>query len=292
MPLLTMLDTDRRVLTASLLRVLKASESLHAACLAPTGPRTTWAAVMGAAPMNGQLAWDGNIPFEAARASIARTTASARQHGVALYELARSVREFSVPLATVTRGSVEAYGRVFWLLSAEAPEEFFARYASLEYFDMEFPEKHGSSLRRLPLEEVATRPVDAYRERVQAWAAQHRLVLTRRGPTALATEVLARLYPDGMDARVVYSGLAATAHGQGWATANFFDFKANSLRRDDKMLIDYCMYVVETTRIVDDAIIRRFGATQADSERWSQTNAQVSEALSAFITPTAGVRKP
>ncbi|WGT46985.1 hypothetical protein [Tessaracoccus lacteus] len=88
------------------------------------------------------------------------------------------------------------------------------------------------------------------------------------------------------EAKVVYSGLSAAAHAQPWATANFYDFEANRLRRDDKMLMEYCMYVIETTRLVSDQIVQRFDAERADIDRWKQTNAQVYESLSAFVRPT------
>lgn len=282
-----MLDKDRRTLTAGLLRTLKASASLSTACLTPTRAESTWVAMMTSSAVNEEPLWDGNVPFHIVRASVARTAEAAREQGIALVELARSGRALSVPLATVTRGAIEAYGRIFYLLNAEAPDVLFARYAALDYFDMDYPQKYGARLRQLPLEAEATHPVDAYREQIRAWADARGLKLNKQGPAVLATELLMQLYPDGVDAKVVYSGLSAAAHAQPWATANFYDFAANRLRRDDKMLIEYCMYVIETTRLVSDQTIRRFGATQADVDRWRQANAQTSESLSTFITLTA-----
>ena len=284
--MLTMLDKDRRVLTAGLLRVLKASSSLSAACLDPARTESSWVATMTSSAVNAKPLWDGNVPFRIVRASIARTAEAAREHGMALFELARSERALTVPLATVTRGAIEAYGRVFYLLDADSPDVLFARYAALDYFDMDYPQKHGAKLRRLPLETEATHPVGAYRERTRAWADASGLKLDKQGPAVLAGDLLMQLYPDGADAKVIYSGMSAVAHAQPWATANFYDFKANRLRRDDKMLMEYCMYVIETTRLVSDQIVQRFGAEQLDIDRWKQTNAQVSESLRAFVTPT------
>lgn len=283
----TMLDKDRRALTAGLLRVLKASASLSAVCLAPVRSESIWVATMTSSAVNAKPLWDGNVPFRIVQASIARTTEVAREHGMALFELARSERALSVPLATMTRGAVEAYGRVFHLLSADTPDVLFARYAALDYFDMDYPQKHGAKLRRLPLETEATHPVDAYRERIRTWADASGLKLHKQGPAMLAAELLMQLYPDGVEAKVVYSGLSAAAHAQPWATANFYDFEANGLRRDDKMLMEYCMYVIETTRLISDQIVQRFGAEQTDIVRWKRTNSQVSESLSAFIRPAS-----
>lgn len=284
--MLTMLEKDRRTLTAGLLRVLKASASLSGACLAPARSESSWVATMTSSAVNGKLLWDGNVPFRVVRASIARTAEAAREHGAALFELARSARALSVPLATVTRGAIEAYGRIFYLLSADAPDALFARYAALDYFDMDYPQKQGAKLRRLPLETEATHPVDAYRERIRAWADASGLKLNKQGPAVLAGDLLMQLYPDGVEAKVVYSGLSAAAHAQPWATANFYDFEENRLRRDDEMLMEYCVYVIETTRLIDDQIVQRFGAERADIDRWKQANAHVSESLSSFVRPT------
>lgn len=285
--MLTRLNKDRRVWTAGLLCVLKASASLSVACLAPERPESSWVVTMTSSSVNAKPLWDGNVPFRIVRASIARTAEAAREHGMALFELARSERALSVPLATVARGVIEAYGRIFYLLSADAPDVLFARYAALDYYDMDYPQKRGAKLRRLPLETEATHLVDAYSERIRTWADASGLKLHKRGPAVLAAELLMQLYPEGVEAEVVYSGLSAAAHAQPWATANFYDFEADRLRRDDKMLMEYCMYVIETTRMISDQIVQRFGAEQADIVRWKRTNAQVSEWLSAFIRPAS-----
>lgn len=93
--MLTMLDKDRRILTAGLLRVLKASASLSAACLAPARSESSWVATMTSSTVNATPLWDGNEPFHIVRASIARTAEAAREHGMALFELARSERALS-----------------------------------------------------------------------------------------------------------------------------------------------------------------------------------------------------
>jgi len=268
--MLTMLDKDRRALSAGLLRVLKASEVLTTACQARSDTESEWATAMTANTINSSALWDGNVPFRAVRASIARTLEAAREHGMALFVLARSERALSVPLATVTRGAIEAYGRVFEVLSAEAPETLFARYAALDFFDMHYPARHGQTLRRLSSEVDAVHPVDGYRQRLKSWTASHDLKLVKREPAILATDMLRAIYPDSFEVAVIYSGMSAVAHAQPWATANFLDFSTSGLRRDDKILMEYCMYVIEITRLVADLIAERFGASIADLERWRQ----------------------
>lgn len=75
--MLTILDKDRRVLTAGLLRVLKVSASLSAVCLAPTRPESSWVATMTSSAVNAKPLWDGNVPFCIVQASIARTAEAA-----------------------------------------------------------------------------------------------------------------------------------------------------------------------------------------------------------------------
>jgi hypothetical protein len=282
-----MLERDRHALTAGLLRVLKAAAEVSRQCLSSSASPSEWVLLMESTDLNAMLAWDGNVPFASARATLGRTADAATEHGYALFELARSPRSLSVPLATVTRGAVEAYGRVYYLLTAVTPEEFFGRYASIEYFDMDYPERFDARLRRLPHEVEATHPVDEYRKQLRDWMSAHNLELSRTGPTAVATGLLTAIYPD---ARAVYSGLSAAAHGQAWATANFFDFKKDGLRRDDKMLMEYCMYIIEAARLVGNLFIERFVPPLNAFERWKQTNGQVDASLAHFITPAHAPR--
>lgn len=287
--MLTMLDEDRRQLTAGLLRVLKAAERLANVCLSTeTFSPSSWAARMAADELNMEPIWDSNRPFTSVRSSLLTGTQAALQHGLALFELTRSSRALAVPLATVTRGAVESFGRVYWLLHASTPSELINRRASLEYSDMRYPEKHGLLLRRLPIETVPSTPVDGFRQRILDWLATHDLQLVPCGTTHLAIAVLGAKYANP---HIVYSGLSATAHGLGWATANFYSFEASALQRDDKMLIEYCMYVIETTRTVVGRLSECFVPRADEIDRWTQTCAQLDQMLAVFVTPTAAARR-
>lgn len=63
------------------------------------------------------------------------------------------------------------------------------------------------------------------------------ITLDNIGYSRLAISLLDEVSDDGAGA---YSELSATAHGLGWATANFLDFEAMKLRMNDQQLIDYC----------------------------------------------------
>lgn len=162
--MLTMREGDRRQLTGNLLRLLKAAEILTEASLASDPQGASWAGAAAGSDLNATPLWDGNSPFVSVRSSMSRSMLAGLQHGLALFELSRSTRGHSVTMATVTRGSIEALGRVHWLLCAETPTELVTRHASLELYDLRHPEQQGLLLRQLPVETVPTVPVGDHRQ--------------------------------------------------------------------------------------------------------------------------------
>lgn len=281
--MLTMASRDRQELTSGLLRVVLASQQLMRQALdASPPPDDSWAGTMASHYLNAQPGWDRNHPFRTAELAFRTTTESACQHGLALFEMSRSRRELAVPLATVARGSIEALGRIFWLVTAESMASLASRVASLEYYDMEYPAKYGQKLRRLPVETEPTTLVSEYRLELKAWLTERGLPLVKRGTTALATDLLEVSYGDG---RVVYSDLSAAAHGQGWATANFYSFETTRLQRDDEMLLAYCMYLIESMRTVAVRLAHAFGAVPGELDRWRQSMDQVDAMIGEFVKP-------
>lgn len=279
-----MLPEHQRLLTSALLRVVNASGVLAQACIRGPLQPWSWSAEIAASDINLFPAWDGNVLHRRLLGDLGRGCESAREHGFALFELARSTRAFSVPLATVTRGAIEAYGRVFWLLSAETPVECVLRLASLEHKALFHGERRGVKLRRLPLETEATLPVADHRALIASWADHFKLKLEGGDPTRLAIDFLEALYP-GQGA-YTYFGLSGAAHANEWATANFYDFKSGRLRRDDTMLMEYCMYVIEATRTICELLIQRFDPDVPAAERWTQTYEGALRDIDGFITRT------
>lgn len=279
--MLTMEPEHRHTLTAALLRVLKAAETLTRDCV--RGPLTawSWSAEIAASDLNLAPAWDGNVLHARLRGDIARGTEAAREHGLALFELARSRRELAVPLATVTRAAIEAYGRVYWLLSAETVEECISRLASLEYLALSYPERVGALLRRLPFETEATKPVDEHRKRLAAWAKARGVTLGGGAPGVLAIALLESMYPG--HGAYTYSGLSGAAHANEWATANFYDFQSGRIRRDDKMLMEYCMYTIEATKTICELLLQGFEPDVAVVQRWTQAYDGAQRSIAGFV---------
>jgi hypothetical protein len=281
--MLTMDARDRQELTSGLLRVALASQQLMRQALdADPPPSDSWAGQMAADLLNAAPGWDRNHPFRTVQLALRTTSESACQHALALFEMSRSKRELGVPLATVTRGSIETLGRVFWVISASSMCELISRVASLEYYDMGYPAKYGQKLRRLPVESEPRTPVSEYRQELKVWLDERGIPLVRRGTAGLATDLLEISYGDG---RVVYSDLSAAAHGQGWATANFYSFETTRLQRDDSMLLAYCMYLIESMRTVAVRLARAFGAPPSEIDRWRQATDQVDATVGEFVKP-------
>lgn len=280
----TMTDEHRQLLTAALLRVVKAAASVASACL--QGPLTpwSWSAEFAASDINALPSWDGNVLHTRLRGDIGRGTEAAREHGFALFELARSRRELIVPLATVTRAGIEANSRAYWLLTADDPQECAARLASLEHRALSYPQRVGALLRRLPFEIEATNPVDQHRANLAAWAKVRGLSLSGGAVSMLAIAFLETLYPS--HGANTYSGLSGAAHSNEWATANFYDFRTGRMRRDDKMVMEYCMYTIDATQAICNLLIERFEPGESVVERWTQAHAGARTSIADFVNRT------
>jgi|GEM_PF-1583517 len=279
-----MLAEHRQLLTSALLRTVKAAADVATACLRSKLTPWSWLAEFAASDINMLPGWDGNVLLNRLRADVGRSTEAAREHGLALFELARSRRELVVPLATLTRAGIEANSRARWLLMAETPHECAARLASLENDALSYPQKIGALLRRLPYETEATRPVDEHRKNLAAWAKARGVALGGGRVSVLAIAFLESLYPD--HGAYTYSGLSGAAHANEWATANFYDFRAGRMRRDDKMLMEYCMYTIDATEAMSNLMIKRCEPGEAVTERWSQAHAAARTSIGGFINRT------
>ncbi len=123
-------------------------------------------------------------------------------------------------------------------------------------------------------------PVKAYRQSIRSFTESHQLLLERCAPADLANKLLGQVYNEP---ELIYSGLSATAHGLSWATVNFFSVNADTLVRDDQMLIEYCSYVVELTTKVCDRMVEVFLPAQAVIDRWVQIRDSVNATVDGFI---------
>lgn len=265
-----LLERDRRTLTAAVLRTMNAS-----ARLATTAFERDWAFTATGANdarwANGRL-WDGNPALGGIRFALERAMLAACEQGRGLAELARSTHGYTVALATLARGTVEALARADWILSSATADELLVRHASLEHADLRYPEQHQLQVHDRGSGDVVKVPVAEYRQRIADFLVSFGLSVTKTGLTELATRLLNEIYREAPE---LYSGMSAAAHGQGWATGNFFDSKQRKLQRNDQMLIEYCAYAIETTIQVSDKLLTGFVPDSASVDRWTSERDQV-----------------
>jgi len=270
----------RGQLTSSVLQVLRGTDTLLKACFAGPPPAESPMGKTLNSIANRSPAWDGRKPIDSANSSIHRTMLAGMQHGLGLFNLARSKQGFSVALATLARGAVEAYSRVLWLIDANEPEQLVARHASLEYSDLRYPLNQGV-LMHLTSDLTPRIPVSEYRAAIDSYLDFHTLKRASFHQTDLATTLLAELYAQPA---LIYSGLSATAHGQTWATRNFFNVNTGELVEDEQMLIEYCCHIIEASILLADRFVAAYCPPSASRERWDQIKSMAEHEIATFIS--------
>ncbi len=283
-----MLAKDRTALLGSLLQVQRAAQKLILASTDEQQRAAAWS-TPGVDPSHEpRIGWTANAPSESARVAIRRGAQVSLEHMEALFVLARHKSGFSVALAAVTRAALEAFGRVFWLAEADSIEEVLRRLASQEFYDLKFPVRNGKTVTRFSRVHRSESTAADYRQSIGAWATQCGIKLEELGPGAAARLVLDRSHTEPQ-AGIIYSDLSAVAHGQGGATANFYDYTTRTLRLDEQQLIEYSLYLIEAARVVADAIAERFGVGSAAVGAWAAVNSSVDERLN-FIRPSGATQ--
>lgn len=277
-------DEDRRALTAGVMRITKASAVLASAAL-----KDEWdvlVADVATAPWRDEHLWDGNRALDGIRLGLHRAILAACEQGRGVAELARSSTDYTVVLATLTRGSVEAMARVNWILDSSSAPEILIRHASLEYGDLRYPAQHGLRIRQQGRGGESWSLVTDYRRSIEGFLSRYGLAVKKAGLTELATGLLSEIYNE---APQLYSGLSAAAHGQGWATGNFFDAAQRRLLRDNQMVIEYCAYVIETATLVANKLTTALAADRASVERWWSERDQVDLMLRTILRRRDGL---
>lgn len=278
-----MLSKDRTALLGSLLQVQRAAQTLILASTDEQQRAAAWS-TPGVDPSHEpRIGWNANPPSESARVAIRRGAQVSLEHLEALFVLARHKSGFSVALAAVTRAALEAFGRVLWLVEADSTEEVLRRLASLEFYDLKFPVRNGKTVTRFSRVHRSEGTAEDYKQSIGAWAEQRGVKLEELGPGVAAKLVLSRSHSKSQSG-IIYSDLSAVAHGQGGATANFYDYKTRTLRLDEQQLIEYSFYLIEAARVVTDAIAERFRADPVDTETWAAVN-RLADGHLDFIRP-------
>lgn len=208
----------------------------------------------------------GSTHVRHAHLAIGLYTFAALDHMRAFVSLLKTKRHF-MPLATLTRGSVEAFGKANYLLDAESGGELIRRHTSLATSEL------GTSVKHSDLAYYDGTRVDGktYLEGVKDLLGRLGLGKPDQvGVTALASDLLSESSP-GSPGRAFYSQLSGVAH---WETASVSMFIASDLneglrfvqRRD--VLLPYAGMLFATCRLVLDKMIADFGVEQEHCNGW------------------------
>lgn len=200
---------------------------------------------------------------------------AAIDHLRALAVLLRSPVSTSVSAATVTRGAIEAFSRVHWLLSSSSSDDLVQRHVSLALDDIYFA---GKLQPDSPLKtgRGASLPVGTYEQRLRSRLDQylgHKPLKVRQ--TALAAAVLDDAVQDG---RVKYSQLSGAAHGQSTTVNAFVDLESSQTSPTREMAmhlplafaIEFVAYGLVVCARQHNAIAAYFAVPLAEDERWQQ----------------------
>lgn len=177
------------------------------------------------------------------------------------------IKRHVMPLATLTRGSVEAFGKANYLLGAESAGDLIRRHVSLVILEL------GNSVKHSEFAYYDGKQVDGktHLEGVKDLVVQLGLGKPDQiSVTALASDLLSESSP-GAPGRAFYSQLSAVAHGEAAAVSMFIEADLDEglrfvHRRD--VLLPYTGMLFATCRLVLGKMIDHFGLGQEYRSGW------------------------
>lgn len=208
----------------------------------------------------------GSTHVRHAHLAIGLYVFAALDHMRAFVPLLKTKRHI-MSLATLTRGSVEAFGKANYLLGAETAGDLIRRHVSLAASEL------GQSVRHSEFAYHDGTRVDGntYLKGVKDLLTQLGLAEPEHvGVTGLASDLLSESSP-GAPGRAFYSQLSGVAHGETAAVSMFIASDlTEGLRLVHKrdVLLPYAGMLFATCRLVVDKMNHHFGVEQEDCNGW------------------------
>ncbi|WP_427174646.1 hypothetical protein [Arthrobacter sp. 92] len=245
--------------------------------IAPTAEELTHLSV-GPAPGKGSVALQfledavnqptsrGSSHVRHAHLAIGLHTLAALDHMRAFVPLLKTRRHI-MPLATLTRGSVEAFGKANYLLGAESAGDLIRRHVGLATLELGNSVKHSEFAYHDGTKVDGKGHLEGIKELVvQLGIGKPDQVSV----TGLASDLLSESSP-GAPGRAFYSQLSGVAHGETSGVAMFIESDLNEglrvvQRRD--VLLPYAGMLFATCRLVLNKMIDHFGVENEDRNRW------------------------
>lgn len=172
-----------------------------------------------------------------------------------------------MPLATLTRGSVEAFGKANYLLSAASASDLIRRHVGLATHEL------GNSVKHSRIASYGGTEVDGkeHLDKIRGLVAHLGLEKPDNvGVTALPSDVLSESSP-GAPGRAFYSQLSGVAHGETAGVSMFIESGVSERmefvhRRE--VLIPSAGMLFATCRLVQDKMIDHFGIDPDFGSSW------------------------
>jgi hypothetical protein len=198
--------------------------------------------------------------------AVAFYNATALDHMQAFVTLLKARRHI-MPLATVTRGAVEAFAKANYLLSATSIDGLLQRHVSLANMELSVSTKHSDFAFFDGTGVDSNEYLDGLTVSLPSWGWARS---TRIRLTTLASDLLSESAPGALGGHF-YSQLSSVAHGETAGVSMFIQEAAESRlhfvpRRD--VLLPYAGILFATCRLVLEKTIEHFGMAREHRESW------------------------
>jgi hypothetical protein len=203
--------------------------------------------------------------FKSACNSIALSTAAASDNLNTFVFSLRNERS-AVSMAALTRATLEAYGRAYFLLQSQSAEGFFHRYVSLTHDELKYPVRHSG----FTTAEGAVIDGAAYRAELTEFA--KKLNSSKLLDVSLA-ELVATLLAQAADGETdpaIYSQLSGAAHAAASAVGMFVQrsMAGWGLTLPSDIAFEYAGYIYAAATVVGDRAVELFDPPVAVADRW------------------------
>jgi hypothetical protein len=272
---------ERRNLAATLIALSAGSERLVHRCLDLPTDLESFAFQHQTAPISTAGSWRASNAFRGLQEDLGMVCFSGVQHLRATAALLRSGTELGTSLATLTRGAMEAFARVQWVIAAVSAEDMLWRHAALAYDDLYFPSKIAPK-ERLYSDSRGKLDADTFRDSIKEWAVKVGLTPLRRvNQSDLVAELLEGLadeWPEEDFGRHAYSDLSGVAHGEWFALHSYAREKREEGKPQTVELVAPRDSVIEHVAMMYmgcsaacESLAGYFNLPGQEAERWSSS---------------------
>ena len=277
-------------LSRALISISGATEKLTHQCLDVAADPDSFAAQHQALPISTAGSWRGSNAFRSLAEDLGLVIFAGANH---LRTAAAALRSPALTLGpaldTLTRGALEAFARVHWILASESAEQMLWRHTCLAYHDLHHPSRIAPK-ERLQRQNGEKLDADAFRDEIQDWAKNAGL---DSFPNVSESQLVANLVdsfdptdPEFKIGRQVYSDLSGVAHS-GWfsvlmfATPVYVDGRLDTviLTASRDTVIEHVAAMYLGVVRAAEAIAGYFNLPDQDAQRWNAAKKSARDAI-------------